>query len=126
LRTRVGAPKLRLITTSPGPAGGNPVAHPREVSVDEAQELLAQALPAEAHAAFETAYHQRQLEARHRAANVDRLRYAVVDLTEIDLSPEQLIDALDPSFDEPVVRERIIRALDCLTRIAEEWWRRNP
>jgi hypothetical protein len=90
-----------------------------------AETLLARALPAEAHAALDTQYYRRQTEQRRVAANADRLRYAVVDLAAIDLPPAQLIDALSPSFDEPIVRERLEQALDCLTRIAEEWRRRS-
>lgn len=125
MRTRVGRPNLRLIDTSADRPGGESVARAHAVSPRQADLLLARALPAEAHAALQTAYHQRQMDARRLSANVDRLRYAVVDLAAIDLPPEKLIDALSPTFDEPIVREHIYRALDSLLRIAEEWQRRE-
>jgi hypothetical protein len=124
LRTRVTRPKLRLVDTTADTIGGRVDTYACADPV-AAETLLAQALPAEAHAALDTQYYRRQIEQRHVAANADRLRYAVVDLAAIDLPPSQLIDALSPSFDEPIVRERLEQALDCLTRIAAEWRRRS-
>jgi hypothetical protein len=95
------------------------------MSPQEAQALLAQALPAEAHAALDTAYHQRQMHERRITANIDRLRYAVVDLAAIDLPPGELLEALSPGFDEPIVREHLADALDYLARLAAEWRRRK-
>ena len=125
LRTRVGRPKLRLIETSAGPGAGDRPTGAGELSPQAAQALLAQALPAEAHAALDTPYHQRELHARRLAANVDRLRYAVVDLAAIDLPPGELLEALSPGFDEPIVREHLADALDYLARLAAEWRRRK-
>jgi hypothetical protein len=128
LRTRVGRPKLRLIETSAATGEGDRAVGADEMSPQRAQALLAeallaQALPAEAHAALDTSYHQRQMQARRLAANVDRLRYAVVDLASIDLSPGELIAALSPAFDEPLVREHLESALGYLGRLADEWRR---
>jgi hypothetical protein len=124
LRTRVERPKLRLVDTTAETIGGraDPRAGPDHPV--EADTLLARALPVDAHKALDTQYYRRQTEQRHIAANADRLRYAVVDLAAIDLPPSQLIDALSPSFDEPIVRDRLEQALDCLTRVAAEWRRR--
>jgi hypothetical protein len=125
LRTRVDTPKLRLISTSVDPgAGGNDAVRPDDVPLQPADTLLAQALPPEAHAALNTAYHQRQMLMRRLAANADRLRYAVVDLAAIDVPPDELIDALSPEFDQPIVRERLEPALDYLSRLAAEWRRK--
>jgi hypothetical protein len=117
-------PKLRLVDTTAECIGGR--VDLRVCAEPAATEsLLARALPADAHKALDTQYYRRQTEQRQVAADVDRLRYAVVDLAAIDLPPSQLIDALSPSFDEPIVRERLEQALDCLTRIAAEWRRRS-
>jgi hypothetical protein len=125
LRTRVDRPKLRLIDTAAIDHGGSADWHVSAKDHAEPETLLARALPAEAHAALDTLYYRRQNEQRRVAANADRLRYAVVDLAAIDLTPAELIDALSPSFDEPIVRDRLDKALDCLTRVAEEWRRRD-
>ena len=68
-------------------------------------------------------YYARQQEVRRLSENVDRLRYAVVDLASIDLPPAQIIEAMSPGFDEPIVRDRLARAADCLMRFIEEWER---
>lgn len=68
-------------------------------------------------------YYAQEKEIRRTADNVNRLRYAIVDLASIDLSPSQLLEALSPTFDQPIIRERLERAVDCLSRFAEEWQR---
>jgi len=66
-------------------------------------------------------YYADQHERRHVAADVDRLRYAIVDLASIELAPARLLKEIDPTFDKPIIRDRLIRAIDCLTQFAEEW-----
>lgn len=68
-------------------------------------------------------YYVRQTEIRRIADNVNRLRHAIVDLASIDLSSSQLIEAMNPAFDQPIIRERLQRAMDCLSRFAQEWQR---
>jgi hypothetical protein len=70
-------------------------------------------------------YYEQQRALRTTADNVNRLRHAVVDLAAIELSPSQLLEALSPAFDEPIIRERLERALDCLSRFMEEWQRQE-
>ena len=66
-------------------------------------------------------YYPGQHEQRRVAADVDRLRYAIVDLASIELEPAHLLAALSPTFDRPVIRDRLIQAIDCLTQFAEQW-----
>ena len=66
-------------------------------------------------------YYEHQHERRRIAANVDRLRHAIVDLAAIELPPARLLEELSPNFDRPVIRERLIRAIDCLSGFAEAW-----
>jgi len=79
--------------------------------------------PADVDPALRQRYYARQQEVRRLCENVDRLRYAVVDLAAIDLPPTQIIEAMSPGFDEPIVRDRLARAADCLMRFIEEWER---
>jgi len=66
-------------------------------------------------------YYEGQHERRAIAADVDRLRYAIVDLASIELPPSRLLAEIDPTFDKPIIRDRLIRAIDCLSQFAEEW-----
>jgi hypothetical protein len=66
-------------------------------------------------------YYEHEHEKRRVAANVDRLRHAIVDLAAIELPPARLLAELSPNFDRPVIRERLIRAIDCLSGFAEAW-----
>ncbi len=66
-------------------------------------------------------YYEGQYERRRIAADVDRLRYANVDLAAIELPPSRLLQEINPTFDRPIIRDRLIRAIDCLSHFAEEW-----
>jgi hypothetical protein len=33
----------------------------------------------------------------------------------------RLLEELSPTFDRPIIRDRLIRAIDCLSQFAEEW-----
>jgi hypothetical protein len=68
-------------------------------------------------------YYEQQHEQRRIGHNVDRLRHAIVDLAAIDLPPARLLQELSPDFDHPVIRERLLPAIDCLSRFAEAWCR---
>jgi len=86
-----------------------------------AVELSLQPGPHTAEEEFCPRYYEGQREMRRVAADVDRLRYAIVDLAAIELEPSRLFAELDPTFDKPVIRDRLIRAIDCLSQFAEEW-----
>lgn len=66
-------------------------------------------------------YYEGEHERRRVAADVDRLRYAIVDLAAIELPPSRLLQEINPTFDRPIIRDRLIRAIDCLSHFAEEW-----
>ncbi len=66
-------------------------------------------------------YYEGQHERRQVAADVDRLRYAIVDLASIELPASRLLKEINPTFDRPIIRDRLIRAIDCLSHFAEEW-----
>jgi hypothetical protein len=70
---------------------------------------------------FSRRYYEGQHEKRRIAADVDRLRYAIVDLAAIELPALRLLEELSPTFDRPIIRDRLIRAIDCLSQFAEEW-----
>jgi hypothetical protein len=124
LRTRV-RPTLRLVDTATSDEAHRLDGLPARLPLDEASRdaLLDRALPAGAHEAMGTFHHLRQMEERRVAAEVDRLRYAVVDLAAIDLPPSRLIAALSPSFDAPIISERLEQALATLSAFAAAWRR---
>ncbi len=66
-------------------------------------------------------YYEGQHERRRVAADVDRLRYAIVDLAAIELPPARLLQEINPTFDRPIIRDRLLRAIDCLSQVVEEW-----
>jgi hypothetical protein len=56
--------------------------------------------------------------------NIQRLRAAVA-LAENTTDPREIIDALCPHLDEPEIRPNLNRALQWLSRFAEEWQSRE-
>jgi hypothetical protein len=131
---RKSRPQLRVIAGGGGKSGA---ASPREKISDlprpaaegatsslarQAAEFAQKVLPdSPDEELFDPRYYEDQHARRHVAADVDRLRYAIVDLATIELAPAQLLKEIDPTFDKPVIRDRLIRAIDCLTQFAEEW-----
>jgi hypothetical protein len=56
---------------------------------------------------------------------VVRLRNALVNLSQNQDAPADVIGYVHPLFDEPVIREQLERAVDWINRFAGEWRRRG-
>jgi hypothetical protein len=135
VRKRVRRPKLRVIAGGGGkadfPAIGASVAAAAGASKRHAAEEAAFIPPLRAQPADKPRpsatearlhrYYEQQHDRRNVAANIDRLRHAIVDLAAIELPASQLLQELSPQFDRPVIRERLIKAIDCLSGFAEAW-----
>lgn len=104
-------PKLRVIE------GGGRAGDEAAPSMTVAQQAAAEE--------FRRMYCEQEREIRRVAADLDRLRYAIVDLAAIELPPARLIAELSPTLDVPVVRERLARAMGCLALFADAWLRQE-
>jgi hypothetical protein len=130
-RKRKRRPKLRVIAGGGGQGGVAAGEMPVSVVPDEGPLIPPMRLPTTGAAVARQSaaeakihrYYEHQHERRQVAANVDRLRHAIVDLAAIELPPARLLAELSPNFDRPVIRERLIRAIDCLSGFAEAWCR---
>lgn len=130
VRKRMRRPKLRVIAGGGGKTTIARVARPTG-AVTEDEPLIptvrVQGAKTPSRPAPDVAdtklrhYYEHEHERRRVTANVDRLRHAIVDLAAIELPPSRLLAELSPNFDRPVIRERLIRAIDCLSDFAEAW-----
>ena len=68
-------------------------------------------------------YYEHERDIRRVAADLNRLRFAIVDLAAIELPPERLLQELSPGLDRPVIAERLAQAMAWLARFSEEWER---
>jgi hypothetical protein len=59
----------------------------------------------------------------HRASQVFALVGAIRDLSEISEDPANILSGLSPSFDRPIIGEKLDAAVEFLERFAREWRR---
>ncbi len=66
----------------------------------------------------------RQAEQRERdalARQASMLTIAIRNLADITATPERLISGLSPTFDKPIIAEKVQQAVDSLQRFAAKW-----
>lgn len=68
-------------------------------------------------------YYEHERDIRRIATDLNRLRFAIVDLAAIELPPARLLQELSPGLDRPVIAERLAQAMAWLARFSEEWER---